>query len=382
MRRLAQNADPYIALLLGTVLLAVLLPASGDVATGLGHGTKAAVGAIFFLYGARLSTRQALEGMRHWRLQLLVLLCTFALFPLLGLATRALVPYVLTPGLQSGLLFLCLVPSTVQSSIAFTSVARGNVPAAICAGTYSSLLGIVATPLLAAWLVGGQAGLSADGLAGIVGQLLAPFVAGQLLRRWIGDFITRHRRILTLVDRGSVLLVVYTAFSQGMTQGIWGLVTPVRLLALLGVEAGLLALMLTLTWYGAHRLGFARADRVVAVFAGSNKSLAAGLPMASVLFGAHASLAVLPLMLFHQMQLVVCAFLSRRWARGTSDVRDEQDVWDAPDAGPVAAGGATGSATKATTGGGATKGATRGADGGGPSAPRMGTDVVQRQVQQ
>jgi solute carrier family 10 (sodium/bile acid cotransporter), member 7 len=321
MRRLAQLADPYIALLLGTLLLALLLPASGGVATGLGWSTKAAVGLIFFLYGARLSTRQALEGMRHWRLQLLVLLCTFVLFPLIGLATRVLVPHVLTPGLQAGLLFLCLVPSTVQSSIAFTSVARGNVPAAICAGTYSSLLGMVATPLLAAWLVGGHAGLGADGLVGIAGQLLAPFVAGQLLRRWIGGFLTRHHRVLGFVDRGSVLLVVYTAFSQGMTEGIWGRVTPLRLLALLGVEAALLALMLTLTWYGADRLGFSRADRAVALFAGSNKSLAAGLPMASVLFGAQASLAVLPLMLFHQMQLVVCAFLSRRLAGSTSDVR-------------------------------------------------------------
>ncbi|WP_314174333.1 bile acid:sodium symporter family protein [Streptomyces winkii] len=321
MRRLAQLADPYIALLLATVLLAVFLPASGGVATGLGWSTKAAVGLIFFLYGARLSTREALDGMRHWRLQLFVVLCTFAAFPLLGLATQALVPYALTPGLQAGLLFLCLVPSTIQSSIAFTSVARGNVPGAICAGTYSSLLGMVATPLLAAWLIGGDTGIGADGLVGIVGQLLAPFVAGQLLRRWIGGFLTRHHRILSFVDRGSVLLVVYTAFSQGMVQGIWGQITPLRLLALLGVEAALLALMLTLTWYGSGRLGFSRPDRVVSVFAGSNKSLAAGLPMASVLFGAHASLAALPLMLFHQMQLIVCAFLSRRWAGSTSQVR-------------------------------------------------------------
>jgi sodium/bile acid cotransporter 7 len=334
MRRLAQLADPYIALLLGTVLLAVLLPAHGGVATGLGWGTKAAVGLIFFLYGARLSTRQTLEGVRRWRLQLLVVLCTFAVFPLIGLATRALVPYVLTPGLQAGLLFLCLVPSTIQSSIAFTSVARGNVPAAICAGTCSSLLGMVATPLLAAWLIGGEAALGADGLVGIVCQLLAPFVAGQLLRRWIGGFLTRHHRVLVHTDRGAVLLVVYAAFSQGMTEGIWGLITPLRLLALLGTEAALLALMLALTWYGAERLGFSRADRVVAVFAGSNKSLAAGLPMASVLFGAHASLAVLPLMLFHQMQLVVCAFLSRRWAGVGTDVRAAGE----PGGGPAAAG--------------------------------------------
>ena len=314
MRRLARLLDPYILLLLGTVLLAVVLPASGGVAEGFGWATKIAVGLIFFLYGARLSTREAVDGLRHWRLHLAVLLCTFALFPLLGLASHALVPYVLTPQLQDGLLFLCLVPSTIQSSIAFTSIARGNVPAAICAGTYSSLFGMIVTPLLAAWLIGGHAALSASGLIEIGTQLLAPFVAGQLLRRWLAGFLTRHKRLLGRVDRSSVLLVVYTAFSQGMTEGIWGKVTPVRLLALLGVEAVLLTVMLTLTWYGSRRLGFARADRIAISFAGSKKSLAAGLPMASVLFGAQASLAVLPLMLFHQMQLMVCAYLARRWS--------------------------------------------------------------------
>jgi len=314
MRRLARLLDPYIALLLCTVLIAVLLPARGGVAHGFDRATGFAVGLIFFLYGARLSTREAVDGLRHWRLHLAVVACTFAVFPVLGLASRALVPYVLTPPLQSGLLFLCLVPSTIQSSIAFTSIARGNVPAAICAGTYSSLLGVFATPLLVAWLIGGDAALSADGLLGIGGQLLAPFLAGQLLRRWIGGFLARHKRVLGYVDRGSVLLVVYTAFSEGVEQGIWGQVTPGRLLALLGVEVLLLAAMLTLTWYGGRRLGFVRADRIAITFAGSKKSLAAGLPMASVLFGARAGLAVLPLMLFHQMQLIVCAYLARRLA--------------------------------------------------------------------
>ncbi|MGW7514065.1 bile acid:sodium symporter family protein [Streptomyces sp. NPDC054796] len=328
MRRLARLVDPYIVLLLGTVLLAVLLPAGGGVASGFGWATKIAVGLLFFLYGARLSTREAVDGLRHWKLHLAVVLCTFAVFPLLGLASQGLVPWLLTPELQSGLLFLCLVPSTIQSSIAFTSIARGNVPAAICAGTYSSLIGMIATPLLVAWLIGGHASLSADGLVGIACQLLAPFVAGQLLRRWIGGFLTRNKRVLGLVDRGSVLLVVYTAFSQGMNEGIWGQVTPLRLLALLGVEAVLLALMLTLTWYGARKLGFVRADRVVITFAGSKKSLAAGLPMASVLFGAQASLAVLPLMLFHQMQLMVCAFLAKRWSSPALHPEFADVPWD------------------------------------------------------
>ncbi|WP_329261166.1 bile acid:sodium symporter [Streptomyces sp. NBC_01478] len=326
--------DPYILLLLGTVGLAALLPARGtgaDIASG---ASTAAIAFLFFLYGARLSTREALDGLKHWRLHTTVLACTFVVFPLLGLAARGLVPVLLTHPLYQGLLFLTLVPSTVQSSIAFTSIARGNVPAAICAGSFSSLAGIVITPLLAAALLGGDAGgFSADSVVKIVLQLLVPFLAGQVLRRCgieggrakrveqggggrrVGGFITRHKKVLGYVDRASILLVVYTAFSEGMVQGIWHQVSAARLGALLAVEAVILAVMLTLTWYGGKALRFDREDRIAIQFAGSKKSLASGLPMASVLFGAHASLAVLPLMLFHQMQLMVCAVIAKRRAR-------------------------------------------------------------------
>ncbi|MFI1796249.1 bile acid:sodium symporter family protein [Streptomyces sp. NPDC020379] len=308
--------DPYIAALLGTVLLAALLPARGAAAPVAGGSATGAVALLFFLYGARLSTREAMDGLRHWRLHVTVLVCTFVLFPLLGLAARGLVPYVLTPQLHSGLLFLCLVPSTIQSSIAFTSIARGNVAAAVCAGSFSSIVGIVLTPLLAALLLGNSGGgFSAHSLLSIVTQLLIPFLAGQLLRRWVSGFLVRHKKVLGYVDRGSILLVVYAAFSEGVIRGIWHQVTPVRLLALVGVEAVLLAVMLTVTTYGSRRLGFSREDRIAIIFCGSKKSLAGGLPMAGVLFGGQASLAVLPLMLFHQMQLMVCAVLSKRYAR-------------------------------------------------------------------
>ncbi|WP_431041425.1 bile acid:sodium symporter family protein [Streptomyces sp. P1-3] len=321
--------DGYILALLGTVGLAALLPAKGAAASVAEGAATAAVAFLFFLYGARLSTREALDGLRHWRLHLTVLACTFAVFPALGLAARGLVPYVLTQPLYTGLLFLCLVPSTIQSSIAFTSLARGNVAAAICAGSFSSLAGIVLTPLLAALLLGKDGGgFSADSMVRIACQLLAPFLAGQLLRRWIGPFVTRHRGPLGYVDRGSILLVVYAAFSEGMAAGVWHQVSGLRLLALLGVEAVLLAVMLSLTSYGSRRLGFDRADRIAIVFAGSKKSLAAGLPMASVLFGAGASLAVLPLMLFHQMQLMVCAVLAKRFAAQAAGA-------PAPPGGPV-----------------------------------------------
>ncbi|MFF7393379.1 bile acid:sodium symporter family protein [Streptomyces scabiei] len=325
--------DPYILLLLGTVGLAALLPARGTAAEVASGASTAAIAFLFFLYGARLSTREALDGLKHWRLHLTVLACTFVIFPLLGLAARGLEPVFLTPSLYTGLLFLTLVPSTIQSSIAFTSMARGNVPAAICAGSFSSLAGIVITPLLAASLLGGSVGgFSADSLLKIVLQLLVPFVAGQLARRWIGGFVTRHKRILGLVDRGSILLVVYVAFSEGMVRGIWSQVSPLRLAGLLVVEAVLLAVMLLLTWYGAKALRFDRADRIAIQFAGSKKSLASGLPMASVLFGPEASLAVLPLMLFHQMQLMVCAVIAKRRAKDPVEgSADEQAVTEQPD---------------------------------------------------
>ncbi|NUH41699.1 bile acid:sodium symporter [Streptomyces samsunensis] len=313
--RLGRAVDPYVAALLGTVALAALLPASGAAATAVGSAADIAIGLLFFLYGSRLSTREALGGLRQWRLHLVVGASTFVLFPLLGLAAGGLAPFLLTDRLYTGLLFLCVVPSTVQSSVALTSTARGNVPAAICAGTYSSLLGMIVTPLLAAWLIGSDVRFSVDGLLAIATQLLLPFLAGQALRRWTASFIGRHKKVLALLDRGSILLVVYTAFSRGMTEGLWNQITPARLFGLLGLAGAVLGLALTTTSFAARRLGFGREDRVTIVFCGSNKSLATGLPMAAVLFGAAAGPVILPLMLFHQLQLMVCAIIAGRWSR-------------------------------------------------------------------
>lgn len=333
--RLGRAVDPYVVALLGTVVLAALLPASGRAAVAVGGAADLAIALLFFLYGARLSTREAVDGLRQWKLHLVVGASTFALFPLLGLAAGGLVPLLLTDQLYTGLLFLCVVPSTVQSSIALTSTARGNVPAAICAGTYSSLFGMVATPLLAAWLIGSTVSFSAHGAVAIATQLLLPFVAGQLLRRWIGGFIGRHKKRIGLLDRFSILLVVYTAFSRGMAEGIWQQITPVRLAGLLTLAALLLALALAVTSFTARRLGFSREDRITIVFCGSNKSLATGLPMAAVLFGASAGPVILPLMLFHQVQLMVCAVLAGRWARRPLETASERTPAQASRAVPV-----------------------------------------------
>ncbi|MFB7664145.1 bile acid:sodium symporter family protein [Kitasatospora sp. NPDC056138] len=315
--------DAFILLLLGTVGLATLLPATGPAATVVGGSVNVVVGLLFFLYGARLSPQEALAGARNWRLHLLIAGCTYVLFPLLGEAARLLPDSVLPPRLATGVLFLTLLSSTVQSSIAFTSIARGNVAAAICAATFSSLLGIVLTPLLAAWLLSGGAGIQVSGgqILDIVLQLLVPFALGQLLRRWVGPWIQRNRLVTLVVDRGSILLIVYSAFSEGVREGIWSRVTVGQILWLVAVCAAVLGLVLAFTAVASRRLGFDRADRITIQFCGSKKSLANGLPLATILFpAASVGLMVLPLMLFHQIQLMVCTVLAQRWGRrGTEE---------------------------------------------------------------
>jgi solute carrier family 10 (sodium/bile acid cotransporter), member 7 len=247
-----------------------------------------------------------------------VLAATFVAFPLLGLAAHSLVPAVLTPGLYTGVLFLCLVPSTVQSSIAFTSIAHGNVPAAIVSASLSNIVGIVATPLLVVLLMHTTGAPRVDGSAvlDIVVQLLLPFLAGQALRRWLAPLIHRHEFVTKAFDRGSVLLVVYTAFSMSMVEHVWSTVSPWRVVAVAGVCAALLAVMLGVT-VGMSRLArLNRADATVVLFCGSKKSLASGLPMALVFFGTGAvGLIMLPLIIFHQTQLFVCAVIASRLSR-------------------------------------------------------------------
>jgi sodium/bile acid cotransporter 7 len=307
--------DPYIAAIVGMVCLASLLPVHGTGAVVAGHATTLAIALLFFLYGARLAPKAALAGARQWRLHAVVLGSTFLLFPILALTAHAIAPRLLTPPLWTGLILLSVLPSTVQSSIAFTSIARGNVPAALCAATASNLLGMLLTPLLAGVLLSAQGGFSIRGVGDILVQLLLPFAAGQLVRPLIGEWAQHNKALLGLVDRGSILLVVYTAFSEGVTQGIWHQLDLADLGCLFAVDAALLVAVLVITTYGSRLLGFSRADEVTIVFCGSKKSLASGLPMATVLLaGQSVGLIVLPLMLFHQIQLMVCAWLAKRYA--------------------------------------------------------------------
>ncbi|MBN3760067.1 bile acid:sodium symporter family protein [Burkholderia sp. Ac-20365] len=318
--------DNFTLCLVGTVVLASLLPVHGQAATAFNWVTDVAVGLLFFLHGAKLSREAIIAGATHWRLHLVVLLSTFALFPVLGLVLKPLLSPLVTPALYAGILFLCTLPSTVQSSIAFTSIAKGNVPAAVCSASASSLLGIFITPALVSVIVTSQAASGASPwhtVWNIVLQLLVPFVAGQLLRPLIGGWIERNRGVLKFVDQGSILLVVYAAFSEAVNEGLWHQIPLAALGGLLVVCAVLLALALAVTMFVSKRLGFSRADQITIIFCGSKKSLAAGVPMAKVIFATHAvGAVVLPLMLFHQIQLMVCAALAQRW--GARDISAEK----------------------------------------------------------
>lgn len=321
MRRILSFFEPFILMLLGTVLLASVLPARGVWATIASGAADVGIVLLFFLHGAKLSREAIWQGARNWRLHAMVFATTFILFPLLGIAFSN------TPGLAgpvaSGLLFLTLLPSTVQSSIAFTAIARGNVAAAVCSASFSNLIGIILTPALVALLmsgVGGQGGgISLSAVESIVLQLLVPFVAGHLLRPWIGAFITRQKALLTVVDRGSILLVVYSAFGAAVVEGLWSRVSGFDLALIASLCVVMLGIVLVATWLMGRALGFTREDAIVLLFCGSKKSLASGVPMAGVLFpAAQVGAVLLPVMLFHQIQLIACAVIARRYADAAS----------------------------------------------------------------
>ena len=328
MARPQHLPDSFTLALLATVLLASLLPARGTAAHVFDLVTDAAIALLFFLHGAKLPRRSIVQGMTHWRLHLTVLAGTFVLFPLLGLLLRPLGDLLLTPELSLGLLFVCLLPSTVQSSIAFTSIAGGNVPAAVVSASVSNLLGIVLTPLLVGLLLESRGGgVSWQGVLDIVLLLLLPFALGHFARRWIGTFVDRHKPLLGVSDQATILLVVYTAFSAAVVEGLWRDTPLSALLTTVAACALLLALVMpTITW-AARRLGFSREDEITIVFCGSKKSMASGIPMAKILFAGQAGglgALVLPLMIFHQMQLMVCAVVARRYAaRGAHSVGED-----------------------------------------------------------
>jgi sodium/bile acid cotransporter 7 len=312
--------DPFIPILLATVALATLFPASGATADQLGTLATAAVMLLFFLHGVKLPRENLLAALTNWRLHLLILGTTYVVFPLIGLGLEWLWPSLLPANLWAGVLFLCALPSTVQMSIAFTSMARGNVAASVTSAAASNLLGIVFTPVIAGLLLHaqGSGGSSLTSIRKVALQLLLPFVIGHLLRPLLAEWASRRKQLITWSDRLTILLSVYSAFSAAVIDGIWSRVPLTTLLVLLVVCGVVLALAMLWTINSSRLAGFPLDEQRSVLYCGSFKSVVSGVPMARVLFpSAEIGAMILPLMIYHQLQMMVSATLAPRQARKT-----------------------------------------------------------------
>ena len=318
--------DPFLIFLVGTILLATFLPARDGFATLVGWLSIATIVLLFFFHGAKLAREQVVAGLMHWRLHLTILGSTFVFFPIVGMLGSKAWPSLLPHDLWIGMLFLCALPSTVQSAIAFVSMARGNVPAAIASASGSQMLGILLTPLLMGLMAGAHGnGVDLKGMGKIAAQILLPFVVGHLMRPVIGDWVARHKQLIGVTDRSTIIIAVYGAFSAAVLEGLWHKLPPVALALLVAVNAVLLAIGLSFTWGIGRMLGFDRADRIAIQFCGTKKSLLQGVPMAKVLFpGPQTGVILLPIMLFHQMQLMACAFIARRYGNQSEAASDRK----------------------------------------------------------
>ena len=312
--------DRFILWLLAAVLLGARLPVAGAAAVAVDWLTMAAIFALFFLHGVRLPREALISGITDWRLHLAILAITFAVFPLAGLGLSLALPDLLAPQLWAGLLFLCALPSTVQSSIAYTSIARGNVAGAVAAAAFSNLLGVFLTPLLVALILEAQgAEVSLSGIVRIFVLLFLPFLIGHALRPWLLDLVAHRPTLTTFVDKGTILLAVYGAFSAATVEGVWGRLPAAEIAVLAAILLALLALILTTAWAVGRTGRFSYECRAAILFCGSVKSLASGAPMARILFpGAAAGLMLLPIMIFHTLQLIVCAWIAGALARAST----------------------------------------------------------------
>jgi solute carrier family 10 (sodium/bile acid cotransporter), member 7 len=313
--------DPFIPALLATVVLATLFPASGITAYYLENAATAAVMLLFFLHGVKLPRENLVAALTHWRLHVLILGTTFVLLPLAGVALTKIWPSLLPANLWAGVLFLCALPSTVQMSIAFTSMAKGNVAASVTSAAASNLLGILLTPLIAGALLHtqGDGVVELSKIRNVVLQLLLPFVTGHLLRPLLAHWASRQKILISWSDRLTILLSVYSAFSAAVIAGIWSQVPIVTLLTLVAVCALLLSVAMLFAFHSTGMLGLATADRRSALYCGSFKSLVSGVPMARVLFpSAELGAIILPIMIYHQLQLMVSASIAPRQASRTA----------------------------------------------------------------
>lgn len=317
--------DWFLLGMILATLLAWMFPGPGA-AGGWMHPellTKGGVALIFFLHGVALSFGALKVGALNWRLHLLVQSSTFLLFPLLGFVAMKVLEGRVPAGLTLGFFYLCALPSTVSSSVALTAAAKGNVAGAVFNATLSSLLGVLLTPLWVGVVLrtAGQTIALGPVIVDLLCWLVLPLALGQLARPWLAVWAQKHKPRINVADRATILVLVYTSFCDSFRQGVWsGNGLSNLLLVILGTGAIFTVAML-LTGWASRGLRFNREDRIAAMFCGSKKTLASGVPMAKLIFGAHPAigLILLPIMVYHPLQLLVCGVLAERWAKTASE---------------------------------------------------------------
>jgi len=310
--------DRFVLLLMATILAAALLPVTGQAAVYAGHAVSVAIFLLFFLHGLRLPRAEVVIAMRNWRLQGVMFGFVFVFMPILGLAAASAQGGLLPEGLVVGLLFLGILPSTVQSAISYSSLAGGNVAASVMASALLNLAGIFMTPLLVALLIGagGGAAIGSDTVLRILAILLLPFALGQLAQGWLGTWAGRNKALLSVLDRIAIVLAVYVAFSSAVAGGQmqaldWGVLGT-----LTAIICVMMAIAIAAAWALGGVIALPRADRISLLFAGSQKSIATGAPLAAILFaGPQAGLAILPALIYHQIQLIIAAPIASRLAK-------------------------------------------------------------------
>ncbi|TAN80272.1 MAG: bile acid:sodium symporter [Magnetospirillum sp.] len=313
------GVDAFLIGLVSVVALAWLVPGLGrgggvlhmDQITGYG------VALVFLLYGLTLPPERLKAGMLNWRLHTLVQTSTFLLFPLLMWGIAAALAGRVHPDLLLGFFFLAALPSTISSSVAMTSIARGNVAGAIFNATLSSLIGVVLTPLWVNWYLAASGGSLDLGrvLTKIVLLVLLPIVIGQLLRPWLHGWIDRNMRWLKTLDRATILLIVFNSFSDSVADGVWAEHGGDTLGLVAGGAVTLFFAVFGLLTLVCRWLGFSREDAIAGVFCGTKKSLATGVPMAKIMFGASPVLGMViaPTIVYHLIQLIAASIIARRY---------------------------------------------------------------------
>jgi sodium/bile acid cotransporter 7 len=253
--------DRFTILLIAMVVLATFLPVSGQVAHYFNILTTVAIAILFFLHGAKLSREAVVQGMLHWKMHALVFAFTFVIFPAIGLLAKPVLEPLLGQQLYWGFLFMCFLPSTVQSSIAFTSIAKGNVAGAVCSASFSNIIGMFITPILVSYFILGQSQHGFDPTQSIVQitlLLLVPFVLGQLLRPYVFPYMIKLPSLVKAFDQGSILMVVYGAFSSAVVAGLWHQISGLALLYLVLACSVLLTIVMLLALYLPKWLGLIR----------------------------------------------------------------------------------------------------------------------------